>query len=100
MLTCCQSPSGATPGLARSGVHHPAVGGREDHVGIDLGVLSVVGRTVGVAEERDDRGGKGEQRDGGATVPGERSGRGGHGSDGGRRRGGGIESHGGTDPVR
>ena len=46
------------PVLARSGVHHPAVGGRQDEVRIDL---SVVRRTVWVAEERRHPGGQGEQ---------------------------------------
>ena len=58
MLTCCQSPGGATPSCARPGVHHLAVGGRQDEVPVDL---SVVRRTVGIAEERRDPGGKGEQ---------------------------------------
>ncbi len=46
------------PDLARPDVHHLAVGGSQDEVPVDL---SVVGRTVGIAEECGDADGKGEQ---------------------------------------
>ena len=71
--------------LGRAGVHHPAVGGGEDDVTTGL---SVVRRTVGVAEEGDDPGGEGEQADGGATVSGEGGGEGRSGTheSGGHRR--------------
>ena len=58
MLTCCHSPGGATPSWAGPAYITRAVGGRQDEVGIDL---SVVRRTVWVAEERRHPGGQGEQ---------------------------------------
>ena len=58
MLTCCQLPGWGDADLAWPDVHHLAVRGSQDEVPVDL---SVVGRTVGIAEECGDADGKGEQ---------------------------------------